>query len=289
MNRKSAIIGVDLGGTNMRAGRVVNGEIVKKASRLVPKTDRAEVVLDDLMATISEVFEPDTQAIGVGVPSLVKPEEGIVYNVQNIPSWEKVYLKDRLQSYFKVPVFITNDANCFAIGERVFGQGRQYKDFVGLITGTGLGGGIVKNGHILSDQNCGAGEFGMIPYLDYNYEFYCSGQFFNHFYNQDGGVMAKQASLGDETALKAFREYGSHLGKAIKVILYAVDPEVIILGGSVSKSFRFYQAAMWEELRSFPYSVTLENIKVLPSDMQEIAILGAAALCIDAAELVTNN
>jgi len=80
-----------------------------------------------------------------------------------------------------------------------------------------------------------------------------------------------------------FAEYGTHLGKAIKAILFSVDPQAIVLGGSVSKSYAYYKDAMWKEISKFPYQFVLENFVIVPSVVKEIAILGAAALYIDAA------
>ncbi|MCU4156877.1 ROK family protein [Carboxylicivirga sp. A043] len=282
MEQIRTIIGVDLGGTNMRAGLVVGDEIKKVSSCLVPKTDVAEEVTEALITTIKEVITTEVEGIGVGVPSLVKASSGIVYDVQNIPSWKKIPLKDILEKEFKLPVYINNDANCFAVGERVYGAGREYADFVGLITGTGVGGGIIKKGHLMPDQNCGAGEFGMMPYLEHDYEYYCSGQFFENVYNVSGGELAQRASEGDAKALDIFKEYGKHLGKAIKNILLAVDPNAIVLGGSVSKSYAYYKEAMWSEISTFPYQFVLENFVIVPSVVKEIAILGAAALYVDA-------
>jgi glucokinase len=283
MEQIRTIIGVDLGGTNMRAGLVVGDEIQKISSCLVPKTDIADEVTQTLIATIKEVITPEVEGIGIGVPSLVKSSSGVVYDVQNIPSWKKIPLKDILEKAFKLPVYINNDANCFAVGERVYGAGQDYTDFVGLITGTGLGGGIIKKGHLMPDQNCGAGEFGMMPYLEHDYEYYCSGQFFENVYQVNGGELAHRASEGDNEALGIFAEYGKHLGKAIKNILLAVDPNAIVLGGSVSKSYAYYKEAMWKEIATFPYQFVLENFVIVPSVVKEIAILGAAALYVDAA------
>lgn len=284
MEQTRTIIGVDLGGTNMRAGLVKGDKIVEVSSCLVPKTDDSNVVTQALINTIKDVITPQVEGIGIGVPSLVKSSSGVVYDVQNIPSWKKIPLKDILEKEFKLPVCINNDANCFAVGERVYGAGQVYDDFVGLITGTGVGGGIIKHGHLMQDQNCGAGEFGMIPYLDHDYEYYCSGQFFENVHNVSGGELAERASEGDENALAVFKEYGKHLGKAIKTILFSVDPKAIVLGGSVSKSYEYYKEAMWKEIATFPYQFVLENFVIVPSVVKEIAILGAAALYIDAVE-----
>lgn len=282
MENDTTLIGVDLGGTKIRAGLISEGKILKNASSLVPKTSDALAVTDALIKTIHKVFNHTVEGIGIGVPGLVKSGTGVVYDIQNIPSWKCIQLKDILEEIFQCPVYVNNDANCFAVGERVFGKGKAYDDFVGLITGTGVGAGIIKAGHLLPDQNCGAGEFGMIDYLDSNYEYYCSGQFFMNRFQKSGEELAQQAALGLPEAIVAFNEYGEHLGKAIKAILFAVDPKVVIMGGSVSKSYTHYQKAMWTEIANFPYQFVLNNFRIETSDMGEIAILGAGALYIDA-------
>ncbi|MFO7922379.1 MAG: ROK family protein [Bacteroidales bacterium] len=273
-----AVTGVDMGGTKIRTGKVKDNKITVTASDFVPRTDNASEVTDVLIRLIHEVSDNEVAGIGIGVPSLVDSEKGIVYNVQNIPSWTEVYLKDTLEKEFGVPVYINNDANCFATGERFFGKGRDYEDFVGLICGTGLGAGIIKGGYLMPDRNCGSGEFGEIPYLDGIYEHYASGQFFQHVYGETGDRMAQKAMEKDPDALKAFGEFGIHLGRAIKTIMLAVDPAAIIMGGGVADSFDLYSEAMWEEIRDFPYPRSVENLEILITQTQEIALLGAAAL-----------
>ncbi len=278
---KEAIIGIDLGGTNMRSGRVVDGNIITIETAGVPKTESWKEVMDILAGTIHKVWTSEVKGIGIGVPGLVDANTGMVFDMQNIPSWKKVPLGQTLSDEFGVPVYINNDANCFAAGERFFGAGKGFDDFVGLITGTGLGAGIIKWGRLLQDQNCGSGEFGMIPYLDKDYESYCSGQYFTSLGTLDGSGLAALAAKRDCYALKVFEEYGRHLANAIKCILFAIDPAAIILGGSVSRSFNFYEKAMHEELSSFPYSQTIKRIKIFPSQIKDIAILGAAALFLE--------
>ncbi|WP_430809343.1 MULTISPECIES: ROK family protein [unclassified Carboxylicivirga] len=283
MEQNRTIIGVDLGGTNMRAGLVVGDQLRDVSQCLVPKTMDADVVTQALIDTINNIITPEVEGIGIGVPGLVKASTGVVYDLQNIPSWKKIPLKKILEKEFDRPVYINNDANCFAVGERVYGAGRDYDDFVGLITGTGLGAGIIKNGHLLPDQNCGAGEFGMIPYRDHHYEYYCSGQYFESVHGISGAELAQRASTGDAKALAIFAEYGKQLGNAIKTILFSVDPNAVVLGGSVVRSYPYYKEAMWREIATFPYQFVLENFVIVPSVVKEIAILGAAALYIDAA------
>lgn len=278
MNTNSRVIGVDLGGTNMRAGIVENGSIVKVVANKVPKTKNWEEVMEELYKTIDSVWTPEVAGIGIGVPGIVDAQNGIVYDIQNIPSWVEVPIGTLIKMRYKVNVFVNNDANCFAVGERFFGDGQRFDDFVGLITGTGMGAGIIKWGRLLPDQNCGAGEFGMIPYLDQNYEYYCSGQFFTNIAGYDGAETARRAKAGDKDAIVLFEQYGRHLANAIKSIIFAIDPAAIIIGGAVSQSFPLYKGHLMNELSTFPYGRTIERISVIPSIMPDVAILGAAAL-----------
>ena len=116
-------IGIDLGGTNIRVGLVENGSLVRKEVVTCPSKATYEEVLGRLEGLIDRVMCPEVAGIGVGVPSVVDSEEGIVYNVANIPSWTEVPLKRLLQERFSVPVYINNDSNCFALGVKLFGEG----------------------------------------------------------------------------------------------------------------------------------------------------------------------
>jgi glucokinase len=277
------VVGVDLGGTNVRAGLVVEGRLAGVRSVPVRGRGTEAEVLEDLFSAIDPVIRPDVAGIGAGVPSIIDLKAGVVYDVQNIPSWKKVPLKALLEERYRLPVYVNNDANCFAAGEKHFGKLGPYDSAVGLIVGTGLGAGIIANGRLYSGVNCGAGEFGMLPYLDRNFEAYASGQFFRRVHGTSGRETAERAGRGDGKALEIFAAFGRHLGEAVKAICYAVDPEIILLGGSVSKSYRFFQASLWETFQSYAYSLAKERLKIEVSETESIAILGAAALYFDAA------
>jgi len=277
-----AVIGIDLGGTNVRAGLVERGRLTDVRSVAVRSQGSERDVLEDMFSAIDAVMRKDVAGIGAGVPSVIDLKAGIVYDVQNIRSWKKVPLKARLEECYGLPAYVNNDANCFAAGEKYFGKAKPFDHAVGLILGTGLGAGVIANGRLYSGRNCGAGEFGMLPYLDRNFEAYASGQFFERVHGVSGRELSGRAERGDERALAIFADFGGHLGEAVKAICYAVDPEVIVLGGSVSRSARFFQAAMWDAFQSFAYSITKDGLKIEVSETENIAILGAAALYYDA-------
>lgn len=275
------IIGIDLGGTSIKGGRIENGRIVKQSQADTLAAQGAEVTLNVLKDVISELITDSTKAIGIGVPSVVDRKQGIVYNVQNISGWDEVHLKSILEEEFKIPVHIDNDANCFAYGERIFGKGRDILNFIGITLGTGLGAGIIQNGRLLSDANCGSGEFGEIPYLGMKLEDFCGSRFFIDEYGADGFSTSLKARSGDSDAIKKFEEYGKHLAYLIKIIVLVLDPEAVIIGGSISQSFDLFEKAIKENLGDFPYPKSIEKLKIIVSEQKYCGILGAGSLCVD--------
>ncbi|SHM23205.1 ROK family protein [Mucilaginibacter sp. OK098] len=275
------IIGIDLGATNIR-GAVVNGDAMSDiTSRRINTKGTEEQVLEDVYYVVDKLIAKDVKAIGIGVPSVVDVELGIVYDVVHIPSWKEVHLKQILEDKYKIPVFVNNDANCFALGEHYFGKGKGAKNMIGLTLGTGLGAGVIINNQLYAGPNCGAGEFGCVDYLDNNYEFYCSGSFFNNVYGLNGEDVFKAAQKGDAQALKLYAEMGTHLGNAIKLVMYTYDPSLIILGGSVQLAYDFFEKTMWKRINTLVYPKSVERLKIERSALENSGILGAAGLYFD--------
>jgi glucokinase len=275
------LIGIDLGGTNVRVGIVENNSITKLLSSPINSKGSESDVINDIERLVEKLITEDVEGIGIGVPSVVDIKEGIVYDVVNIPSWKAVPLKKILEDKFKHPVIVNNDANCFALGEKYFGKAKEVDNMIGLIIGTGLGAGVITNGKLYSGTNCGAGEFGMIPYKDDILEHYCCGTFFKKYHNISGEDLYNLAEKNNEKAFNIYNEFGGHLANAVKIILYSLDPEMIVLGGSVSKSFRFFKEPLWNHLQDFGYPQSLKKLKIEATELDNIAILGAAALIMD--------
>lgn len=278
---KKSVLGIDMGGTNIRAGLVNENVLSNIISKKINAQAPAEEVRDELFSFTDDLINGSITAIGIGVPGLMDEETEMVLDVMNIPSWKKVPLKKWMEERYKIPVVINNDANCFALGEFYFGKGKGRSSMIGLTVGTGLGSGIIINKKLYGGKNGGAGEFGMIKYLDKYYEYYASGQFFKNVYNIDGEVVFKNAKEGNTDAIKMYEEMGTHLGNAILMILFALDIEMIILGGSVRHAFPFFKKAMWDQIFMFPFTRALEHLKIEISELENAGILGAAALYYD--------
>lgn len=278
MNNK--ILGVDIGATKIQVGIVEDGKLVNEIKFPTLSGSSKEDIMRNLIEGIESLGTHDYKGIGIGVPGLIDEEKGIIYDLLNISSWKEVRLKKHLEDHFKIPVKITNDANIFALGVKTFGEGRDFKNFVGITMGTGFGTGIIANRELYSGSLSGAGELGSIPYLDKTIEDYCSGKFFRVEYGLRGSEVFSLAEKGDQKALDILEEYGKHLGEAIKIMLYILSPEAIFLGGSVSNSFKYFERALHESISDFPFKRILDQLVIKTSDIENIAILGAAALII---------
>ena len=275
------VIGVIFNGKLLSAARIENGLIADIVQSEINNRETEEVILSDIVNVINSVFKGNVEGIGVGVPSLVDVKNGVVISPTNIPSWHKVHLKDILVEHFNVPVYINNDANCFALGEKCFGVAKEYSSLAGITIDTGFGVGIIINGKLYSGRNAGAGEFCSIPYKEHDYEYYCSSVFFEEKYGIKSDVLLNRARKNDKVALALYEFFGVDLGNAIKSVIFALDPEAIVLGGRLTDAYDFFKESMFRTINSFPYKESIKNLKVLKNNDPYISIYGAAALCLE--------
>lgn len=271
-------LGIDIGGTTINLGLVDGSRVIKKVQiPSFPKT----ATLDDTLIYLGDQIEaflvPGVNRIGIGVPSLTDPVKGIVYNAANIPSWDVVPLKETLEERFDIPVFVNNDANCYALGAAVK-VGKNLPTVVTVTLGTGTGVGIVIDGKLFSGTHCGSGEIASIPYDAADYESFCSKKYFTA-RGLDTRSLASAASEGDETARGHFRDFGRHMGEFLSVVMFAYDADCIVLGGGIAHTFSHFQEAMWEQLRcSYPYQAALKDLKIIAMPDEDTALVGAASL-----------
>ncbi|MDR2954686.1 MAG: ROK family protein [Prevotella sp.] len=272
-------IGIEIDGTNMRLGIVDGGQIYRKLVAPTKANEPRDIILNHLVELISSIINTNIRGIGIGVSGIVDQEQGISKNAINIPSWKDVPLKDILEKEFRIPVFVNNDTNCFAFGERYYGEGTVYKDIVCLTLSIGVGAGIVINNELYSGNNMGAGEIGGLPYLDADYEYYCGQRFFirNNTTAKDAYDLAAQ---GDIRAINLWKEVGAHIGNLINTILFTYDPQAVILGGNLICGYELFSPTMYESMSKFPFKETIQRTKVLLTKKEDITLIGAAALVV---------
>jgi len=274
------ILGIDLGGTNLCIGQVENGVVIKTIS--VPSfatSASMEETLEYMSEQISVMMSPDVERIGIGVPSVVDIDKGIVYDAANIPSWKEVHLKSFLEDRFGVPVRVNNDANCYAMGAYgSYPADVKPEVLVTVTLGTGIGVGVVNHGHLVSGANCGAGELGYLPYKDGCLEEYCSRQFFDRHGMKPHDVSAA-ALNGDVRSIRLFEDFGRNLAYAVMVLMYAYDPSHIVFGGGIANALPIFHGVMEQSIReSFPFPTNFEKLKIDVRTENEIPIIGASLI-----------
>ena len=162
------VIGVDLGGTQIRAAVLQGARVRARAAILTGQDATPERVLPRIYATMQEALNladvtlEEITGIGVAAPGPLDNRAGILYSPPNLPAWNAVPLREILSQQFHCPVFVENDANAAALGEFLFGAGQGSRDMVYITVSTGIGGGVIANGQILEGVNGTAAELGHI-------------------------------------------------------------------------------------------------------------------------------
>lgn len=272
------LLGIDIGGTTINLGLVEGIGIVRDKTVASFEWDwTQDQTIDYLKKQIAGIITRDVDRIGIGVPSVVDPVNGIVYNAANIPSWDEVHLKEALEKEFYVPVSVNNDSNCFALGAAAMLDGGEHV-VVGITIGTGLGMGVIVDGKLLSGTHCGVGELGSARYLDKDFESYCSKKFFTD-HGWGGKQVADAADRSDKAALAFFDEFGIHMGELLALVMFAYDPDLIVLGGGVANCYRHFKASMMETLsRRYPYANSLEDLRIEVLPDGDVPVIGASLL-----------
>src|SRR5208283_874603 len=296
-------IGVDLGGTTIKTGIVSSdGKIIAQSKFPTLGEQGPKAVIGQIRKSIDEVLAhtkgKTLRGIGIGSPGIVDEEGGIVKDPPNFAGWHNVALGNAVTKIFGFNAKVENDANVAAIAEAKFGAGKRHPNFLFVIWGTGVGGGIILNGNIYRGPFGGAGEIGHVC-IDYHglqcncgaqgcVEAYVGQRYLSQrtverlkhhprsaILKLVGGDVSKvepkyisQAALkGDKLAREIFTEAGTLLGVALGSVLNTVDVRVIIIGGGISAAGDFVFTAIKKSVQSHVMKPMREDIAVLPAKL----------------------
>lgn len=306
-------IGVDIGGTTVKMGIFeLEGKILDKWEIPTRTGNKGENILPDIAKAIEEKIQSmnlkreDIQGIGMGVPAPVT-EDGVVQNTANL-GWGYKEVTREMQELTGFPAKAGNDANVAALGEMWLGAGKGHENVVMVTLGTGVGGGIILGGKILTGQNGAGGEIG---HICVNYEETescgCGKQGCLEQYASATGItrLAKKrlaknedASLlraqeissktvfdalkeGDAVAEEIVEEFGAYLGHAMANVAVIVDPAVIVIGGGVSKAGEILLGYVEKNFQEKAFFADKNTKFVLAQLGNDAGICGAAKLIID--------
>ncbi len=270
-------IGVDLGGTNLRAAAIGrNGELLEKSSGNTNLSAGRDAVIDDIVSAINGVRSrlPGLKlaGVGIGVPGFILMEEGKIVGSNNLPEMEGFPVRDAIEQRLGTPIILENDANAAALGEKWMGAGRDVDDLILLTLGTGIGGGIISRGRVVRGHVGMAGEIGHITVNPTGNPCGCGnyGCLEKHASATAVEAMAVLMSLGDrltsedifrlasegnEKALMIWISMGRALGIALATLINLFNFPLYLLSGGQLPAWEFFAPAMIEEVhkRSFGY------------------------------------
>lgn len=310
-------IGVDLGGTNIKAGAVDDqGRILLQNTRPTLVDRGVEPIIHDIIQQIEELIE-DTkttieqiQSIGIGVPGLVEAGSGRVIYVTNL-FWRDVPLGERLKEHFKRPVYVDNDATVAALAEKIAGSTMGIQNAVTITLGTGVGGGMIVNNQVYRGQhgwgseighmvvgenfyNCNCGQEGCLEtfvsataIIKYARKRIEEGFVDTLILEKAGGDLEKiqaktvfdAARQGDPLGLEVFQRFIKYLSLGIVNLYNILDPERIVIGGGISKAGDFILAPLREEVQKRTFSKEVAYGDIVIAELgNEAGIIGAAFL-----------
>jgi glucokinase len=323
---KNLFLGVDVGGTKVAAGLVSSsGEVLARSrTRMVPRRS-AEEGLRAVLAAIDLLLRDKraraARAIGISVPGWVDAKKGAVLSATNIPCWRDFPLAREIAKQYGMRTRIGNDGNVAALAEAVWGAGAGYRNVFYATFGTGIGAGIVidrriyegrsgaagEGGHMTIDFRgplCGCGKRGCIEAL-------ASGTAIGRRAQQrlEGGakksatleladgkieavtceIVSKAAARGDKFAVQILKEAAEHVAIWLGNIVELLEPDVIVLGGGIGPLMMSYVGQIREALETWAINPRWREIPIVGAKYGgESAMVGAAALCLSRAQLLTS-
>lgn len=302
--------GVDVGGTTVKMGLFdEDGSLLDKWEITTVKDNGGAGILPDVAASIQakmkykDIEKSDVVGVGIGAPGPIDAE-GTVYGAVNL-GWDVFNIPKVLNGYLDLPVKAANDANIAAFGEMWRGGGRGCQDLVAVTLGTGVGGGIIVNGSILTGSAGAGGEIGHMHIEDNEADCCgCGNKGCLEQYASATGVvrLAKKrlerddkpsrlrqgnlsakavfdaAKAGDEAAVEVAVEFGEYLGKGLAMIAAVTNPEVFVIGGGVSKAGEVLFDYICPAYQKYAFSGCRDVRFALATLGNDAGIYGAAGL-----------
>jgi glucokinase len=291
-------VGVDLGGTNMRAALVdESGKIHAHAKVRTPVEAGPEATAVAMNALVSEVRSSETIiGIGIGSPGPLSRTEKMIYQTPNLPGFDRFPLGQRLQDLAGCTVFLDNDAKCAAYGEAHFGRGKGRNNMILMTFGTGIGGGIFVGGRMLYGKSDGACEVGHLTLYPGGhrcpcgnrgcFESYCSATAFKRrAFDKSGHEMGGREIFeafdqGHAWALDLMKEFAVDMAIGTASLVNIFEPETIVFGGGLfSTGGGPLCAWVQDAIKDRCFKSSQRGLEIVPSALGgDAGVLGAASL-----------
>ena len=291
MKRKQVAIGVDIGGTKIRAGIVGAEGVVYDVPRTIPTCAElpGEEIVQRLIALIKETLshagEYEVLGIGVGCTGPLDLRKGMLLEVENLPTLNNYPLLQVLEEALHMKVKMENDANALILAEALWGAGKDADTVLGFTLGTGIGCALINHGTVWQGKNDCAGEIWTAPYRDGILEEYVSGNAVTRLYEQytgkhlSGTEIAALAIAGEEAAKQVWDDFAQALAYALSWTVNMLDPQTVVIGGSIIKSANLFWEQADTSFRRYVCRSVADSVSLKTAALGDDAgFIGAAAL-----------
>ena len=299
------VLGIDLGGTNVAMAVVnENGEILVRKTIETKVQEGFEKVVERISKAANEVINEvgGVSKIGIGSPGSIDHKNGLVRFSPNFPGWINVPLSKEIEKRTGVGVTLENDANAFVMGEKWFGKGKGYTDIIGITLGTGVGGGVITGGmllrghkgigaelgHVVVDPNgypCGCGNHGCLETIASATGISRLAREWKERYPDSiiteftAKAVMDAARQGDPLGVKVLEIVSQALGIALGSLIHIFNPQLIVIGGGVSRAGDVLLSAVKKRTRENVMRSFWDTYEIVLSDLVDDAgIFGAASM-----------
>ena len=294
-------IGLDLGGTNLRAAAIdESGKVLERTAGSTNLSEGRDALMDDMTAAVLRLRDSQgistLAGVGIAIPGFILMKEGVVTGNPNLPGFENFPVRDEMQQRLGIPFILENDANAAALGEKWMGAGKDVDDLAILTLGTGIGGGVIVDGKVLhgfvgmggelghmtvnpTGNPCGCGNRGCLEKHASATAVVSMARLLALGQNLTAEDVYHMAMAGNEHAKTCFRVMGQSLGIALANLVNIFNFPLYLLSGGMLGAWDLFAPPMFEEIagRSFTYRATKPRIEkaVLGN---EAGMFGAACL-----------
>lgn len=304
---KKLIAGIDIGGTKISVvlathrGRILSKEIIPTytGSKSIQSVHEVIRIIQKFLS-YKKATAQNLLGIGIGIPGPVHPKRQRIERSPNLPRWEKISLAQILKSKFHCGVYLENDANAAALGEKYFGSARKVSNFIYITVSTGIGSGIVLNrrlvqgavggagelGHMtvqIKGKKCGCGKLGCL-------EAYASGTAIGRMAREllaknsnskmnemcknieavSGSVVSRAADLGDGLAIHIREKAADYLGVGIANVINLLNPDMVVLGGGVLSSTKHFWSPMMKAVKREAWPIHFKSCKIVQTKLKNL-------------------
>ena len=309
------LLGIDIGGTQIRTALInFKGDLEARNAMRTPAEEGPDAVIRSILQMADSALESTAGkviGIGLGVPGPVDPVTGTIYNPPNLPGWGTRSILEPIKDRFSIPVFVGNDANVAALGEQRFGAGKGVEDLLYVTVSTGIGGGIISGGKLLTGWRGLAAEIGHQTIIDDgplcgcgqpgHLEALASGPAIAQMVKDEirngntsqveeavsniesitAADVAEAALKGDDVSIAAYEKAGEYIGIGLANLIHILEPQKILIGGGVTNAGELLFKPVRETINSRVMSAIYREIVIERASLEDdVGLFGAAAVAL---------